>query len=863
MIPPRTPSDGDDPSPDDPLDRLLAAYEKAEPFAELRELDAPDDGDAVAPPDDDLSGVVNLAPTPEVMTPGRTSRLAEGAKRREERRLEAERREAEKRERAQADARQRERERAERERREAEARERKQAIAEQRNRERLERAQHTADRKAQQREERRRQKEEREERRRVEREEREAVELERARERAAKEEDRRREKELRDVDRREQRRLAQERRARQKDERRRQRREERERAAVEREERKRLLARVREEERREREHRAFLEAERERLRKEEVAAVDAAPPASAPEADVEPAPAPAAPTAPPDAPPAPTSPVPPPLPTPPPVAPPTPPASTFQAPPVTPSLPGDAAVPRLAFERVRPLPDGWRPSPHGGPQYGTVAMPAPGAASRAHVLTPAGRPSAFRFSGGGRDNRPPSRSRRTVAAAAVVATAVAASVGGWWYVALDRIDHPDHWDPRVFALVSFVEAERGRAFDHPVAIEVVTAPELQARWAEAAAPSADLPGEARDTAVLRSLGLVDGSPRRGDLVATLPVSTAGIAFYSPADRSITMTGELDVVTRSALVAALTMALYDQAFGLPAHADKPAERLALAAANGGAAATQEAYLHAVSPTDRAAFDAAASMAAASNRGPLSELERLRVDTARWAHPALARWAPARDGDHLVDDPPTTEEQLLTPLAYLLADEAVDVEQPDLEPGERRVASGELGALHWLVMLAGRIDPMTALSAADGWAGDRWVAFDRDGRTCTRVAWIGDTERDRGEMREALERWVAAMPAADGRVTVAGDTLVLTSCDPGPDAPLDRAGIEEAATLALARTSGYVPVSALLEATGPGHGWCLADTALRRLGSVPEPPVELALTRFLADAGQRLVVETECV
>lgn len=828
MFPPRTPNDGDDSNHDDPLDRLLAAYETAEPFAELRGLD----GDEVAPPDDDLSGVVNLAPAPEAMTPGRTSRLAEGAKRREERRLGAEHREAEKRERAHAAARQRERERAERERREAEARDRKQAIVEQRSREHLERAQRAVDRRAQQREERRRQKEEREERRRVEREEREAVELDRAREHAANEEDQRREKELRDVDRREQRRLAQERRARQKDERRRQRREKRERATVEREERKRLLARVREEERREQEHQAFLEAERKRLRKEEAAVGEAAPEVPSP----------------------PTPPTPPT--TPPTLAP--------------PASPGEVAFPRISFERVRPLPDGWQPSPHGGPQYATVPMPAAAAATtagtayRAHVLTPAGRPSAFRLSGGGRDDRPSPRSRRTVATAAAVATAIAASFGGWWYLTQrDRIDHPDHWDPRVYSLVSFVEAERGRAFDHPVAIEVVTAPELEARWADATAPPADLPGDARDTAILRSLGLVDGSPRRGDLAAAMPVSAAGIAFYSPADRSITMTGELDVVTGSALVAALTMALYDQAFGLPAHADQQAERLELVAAIGGAAATQEAYLHTLSPADRATFDVAASMATASTSGPLSELERLRINAARWAHVALARWGPERDGDHLVERPPTTEEQLLAPLAYLLADDAVDVEEPDLEPGERRIASGKLGALHWLVMLAGRVDPMAALSAADGWAGDRWVAFDRDGRTCTRVAWIGDTERDRGEMSEALEQWVAAMPPADGRVTLVGDTLALTSCDPGPDMPVDPAGIEKAAELALARTAGYVPVSALLEAAGPEHGWCLTDAALRRLGSVPEPPVELALTRFLDDAGQRLVVETECV
>lgn len=778
-----TPNDGEDLGVDnDPLDRLLAAYEKAEPFAELRGLDAESAdhepsldepaGDAEEDRQQFLSGLL-------------------------------------------------ERDRTERELQKAELR-------------------------RQRRKARARRKAERKERRRVEREEREAAELERARTRAAEEEDRRRARELRAVDQREEKRIAKERRERLREGQRRERREERARAAVERADRRRLLARAREEERREREHRAFLQSERERAEREAGATREQAETRPA-DAAVEPHPAPPEPPEPaePAAPPAPAAPAAP--------APPAPPA----APIVPPAAPASSA-PRLAFERVRPLPEGWTPSPRGGPQY--VRAPQRGADTRREGVRRANAPASRSGSQGRLGG---ARTRRAVAVVAALMTVGALAGGGWWYSAeRDRIDHPDAWDARAAELVSFVEAERGRAFTHPVAIDLVTPTTFDDRWlAEARAPT-DLVGAERDAAFLRSLGLTNAQGVL-NVAAAPPLATARRAFYSPEEQRITMTGELDVLGRSALVAALTMALYDQAFGLPDHADDPAERLALAVAGGGAEITRDAYLDTLPPGDRASAEAAAAMAFASTAGPLTPLERLRAETARWAHPALARWGPRHDGDALVEEVPASEEQLLAPITYLLADEPVEVEQPELAPGERRLATGELGALHWLVMLAGRVDAMTALDAADGWAGDRWVAFDLGGRTCTRVAWIGDTERDTTEMRAALERWAAAVPGGDGRVTVDGDAVVVTSCDPGADALLDTANVDAAIATAVARTAAYTQVAALLEATDAEHAWCLADTALHELRSAPTPPVELALAASLDEPGRRIAVESACV
>lgn len=780
MFEPGTPNDGEDLGVnDDPLDRLLAAYEKAEPFEELRGLDAESAEDE--PSLDEPAG----------------------------------------------DA--------------AEERPGQQDLSELFERDRIEREQHKTDVRRERRRARARQKAERKERRRVEREEREAAELERARIRAAEEEDRRRARELSAVEEREEKRIAKERRERLREEQRRERQEERARTAAERAERRRLLARAREEERREREHRAFRLAERERMERE---AGQAAEPAEAaqpavPEVVQEPA-----------APPEPPAPPPrvEPQPTPPPPPAPAPPAPAVATPAATPPA---SSAPRLAFERVRPLPEGWTPSPKGGPQY--ARAPRRG--------TYGTQEPTSRFGSHGRLRRPPTR-RAVVAVAALVTVAALSGGGGWYAAQRDRVDHPDAWDARAVGLVSFVEAERGRAFAHPVAIDLVAPTTFDDRWSAERHTPTDLVGNERDAAFLRSLGLTNAQGVLS-LGAAPPLATARRAFYSPAEQRITMTGELDVVGRSALVAALTMALYDQAFGLPDHADDPAERLALAVAYGGAEITRDSFLDTLPPGDRASAEAAAAMAFASTAGPLTQLERLRAATARWAHPAVARWGAPHDGDALVDDAPTSEEHLLAPNTYLLAEDPVAVEQPALERGERRLASGELGALHWLVLLAGRVDAMTALDAADGWAGDRWTAFDVAGRTCTRVAWIGDTERDATEMRAALERWAAAVPGGDGRVTVDGDTLVLTSCDPGADALLDTANVEAAIATAVARTAAYTQIAALLESSDAEHAWCLTDTALHELGSTPRPPVEFALAASLDEPGRRLVVESTCV
>ena len=65
----------------------------------------------------------------------------------------------------------------------------------------------------------------------------------------------------------------------------------------------------------------------------------------------------------------------------------------------------------------------------------------------------------------------------------------------------------------------------------------------------------------------------------------------------------------------------------------------------------------------------------------------------------------------------------------------------------------------------LVLAARLDPEVALTAAEGWGGDRYVAYTKrgtGGRECVRVAIRGDTAADTEEIGDAFEEWSAALP-----------------------------------------------------------------------------------------------------
>ena len=192
-----------------------------------------------------------------------------------------------------------------------------------------------------------------------------------------------------------------------------------------------------------------------------------------------------------------------------------------------------------------------------------------------------------------------------------------------------------------------------------------------------------------------------------------------------------------------------------------------------------------------------------------------------------------------GDEAVDDlfrrPPTTDEHQLDPWT-LIADHAVPitVEEPELGKNEKKFDDGPFGALGWLLLLAERIPVDQALTAADGWGGDAYVAYEKDGVSCVRIDYVGDTPEDLTQMKHALGAWLAKAPKSPASSKLQGSKVVFQSCDPGAKArKVANESSQEALVLALRRT--YLSTQLVHSGFEIPKARCSADVLVRRFSA----------------------------
>jgi hypothetical protein len=135
-----------------------------------------------------------------------------------------------------------------------------------------------------------------------------------------------------------------------------------------------------------------------------------------------------------------------------------------------------------------------------------------------------------------------------------------------------------------------------------------------------------------------------------------------------------------------------------------------------------------------------------------------------------------------------DPPTTAEHMFDAPSYLAREAATPLDDPTLPDGVAgSIDEGPMSPIDLYLLLADRIDPLVALDAADGWGNGRYVSYERDGRTCVRMVFDGDSDQDDQQIRDGLTSWAGAMVAEAGATTSdlgGGHTLVET-CDPGTE------------------------------------------------------------------------------
>ena len=421
-----------------------------------------------------------------------------------------------------------------------------------------------------------------------------------------------------------------------------------------------------------------------------------------------------------------------------------------------------------------------------------------------------------------------------VAILTLAASGVAAAV-----VVNGRDRYPDQWDPRVTDLVAFVERERGLAFKHPVPIGFLDDAAFRAEVTDTEAPDAQGQAEIKSAAaMLRAVGLLSGQVD----IAAAGNELAGdgiVGLYDDEDERVLIRGDvLDDERRATLVHELTHVLQDQSFDLGDYKD---ERTSgeLAAYT----AVVEADASDVEETWREALPAAARealVAAEDKDSPAPDFKGVPpvfIELLGFPYafgPDFLQAVVDKDGvagrNRLLTEPPTTEEQILVPEAYLSRQGAQEVRTPALKDGEKAIQDSEddFGMLSLLVMLGERIDFGVAWPAVNGWAGDAVVAFDRSGTTCVRADVAFDSGAQAERFAGAFATWSSGRPATQARND---RSVTFESCDPGTAAagraPGHVSGIQglalRKALIATLREQGIPPQGAV----------CTTDALLARL------------------------------
>jgi hypothetical protein len=400
----------------------------------------------------------------------------------------------------------------------------------------------------------------------------------------------------------------------------------------------------------------------------------------------------------------------------------------------------------------------------------------------------------------------------------------------------------DAWDAEIRPFVDFVEEERGLEFRNPVRVELMTD---EAFRRQVTADEDELTDEEREefehtAGIFRALGLIDGDV---DLfTASNHLAGEGIlGYYSVDDKLIRIRATtLTPATKTTLVHELTHALQDQHFDIGSRRKKfedseDSEKGAAFAAlvEGDASRIENAYRQDLSPDERGALEKeeAASIDEYTDQvADVPEVLRTLISAPYSLGESVLGLAVTLDGndavDELFDEPPTTAEHLLDPWTLVRDhDRAADVPQPELEVGERAFDEGSFGAMMWYLLLAERLPHLRALDATDGWAGDSFVGFQREGVTCLRTRYRGDTGDDRAQMRTALQAWIAADPRSTAKVTTVGRDLVFESCDPGGSAEGTRDSSDSPLGLPLSRT--YLAINFLEFNDDASSARCLAN------------------------------------
>ena len=335
-------------------------------------------------------------------------------------------------------------------------------------------------------------------------------------------------------------------------------------------------------------------------------------------------------------------------------------------------------------------------------------------------------------------------------------------------------------DVRAFIPVAekFVEQHRGLKFKRPVKVTFLSDADFRARvTTRTEKDRSDLNVEFKD---LRALHLV---PASLDILKAEDelLGSGVIGFYDPTTKELVVRGtDASAATRHVLVHELTHALQDQYYPLDAlDNDNDDERPVAwrALIEGDAVRVENAYIATLTPAERSSLNSGAG-------GQLpSDVPTVMIELLAFPYAVGPRFVDAvmtaRGGNSGLDgafiSPPKTSSEVIHPDRFLGGFAPADVAAPAAAgPEFDHGVLGEMGLTLLLERLIPR--PLTASDARDlaqGWDGDRYVAWDAGAQSCLRAIFAEDTQAHAARLAAAF----SALPGA----TVAGNgPLTLTIC-----------------------------------------------------------------------------------
>ena len=456
--------------------------------------------------------------------------------------------------------------------------------------------------------------------------------------------------------------------------------------------------------------------------------------------------------------------------------------------------------------------------------------PAPAPAPTLAAAGPAGR----------RPSRPPRDRRRLLVIGGVVALAGVLAAAAVTVVRGSGPGHPAAWDPHVEGLAHFVAEARGFDFRHPVYVDYLSDED----FADAlAGGDAELTEEERaeverEVAVYRGLGLLHGE---------LPVSEdAGpvVGFYDPRTERISVRGtDLTPDVKVTLVHELTHALQDQQFDIDregAYGLSTRDAAFRTVLEGDARLVEMEYVASLGREETDALldatnEVSARMAKEAIRSDFDQVPPIlfaELEAPYVLGPVflnLVMTARSFSRDQLVELPPTSEQQIVDPFAYLDRTDPVAT-PPPLPPETAAVLDeGDFGALRMYLVLSERIDPHTALGVLDDWAGDAYVVYDDGaGRICTELAVATRGQNAAARTLEAFTAWAREMPQGTASANRQEHVVELASCDPGPRGGRGNGG--SATALVLPAVRNYLATGLLEAGLSRAEARCVAGEVI---------------------------------